>query len=167
MTRPNRLMTAFPIPFPIFLLLVPAALPGCLRLSPLVRFVSLALRSRRLLLTLCGPWLLPLLLYYRAARKGWGGGRWLRAWGSRTALLARCWTLGILLPWTSRRRLFLPSSLRRGGRSVCSLLLKVLADDRVTRLVTIMLAAERMLLLHLAGISVSCILPLVDRKRSA
>ena len=69
-------MTAFPIPFPIFLLLVPAALPGCLRLSPLVRFVSLALRSRRLLLTLCGPWLLPLLLYYRAAllRRGVGGG---------------------------------------------------------------------------------------------
>ena len=151
MTRSNRLMTAFP--FPIFLLLVPAALPGCLRLSPLVPFGSgLAISAPAA--PLCGPWLLPLLLYYRAARKGWGGGRWLRTWGSRTALLVRCWTLGILLPWTARRRLFLPSSLLRGGRSVCSLRLNVLADDRVTRLVTIMLAAERLLLLPLAGIPV-------------
>jgi hypothetical protein len=35
------------------------------------------------------------------------------------------------------------------------LLLKVLADYRFTRLVTVILAAQRMLLLHPAGISIS------------
>src|SRR6185369_3505084 len=72
-----------------------------------------------------------------------------------------------LLPWTSRLRFFLPSTLGGSRRFLSCLLLEMLADYLVTRLITVTLAAQRMLLLYLTGIPVSRILPLVDRQRGA
>ena len=103
----------------------------------------------------CRASLLPLFLYCRASLLRRGLVRWLRALVSRSALLARRRTLDILLSWAFHPRLFLPSPLSRCGRSLFFLLLKVLADYRVTRLVTVILAAYRMLLLDLPGIPIS------------
>jgi len=171
----SGLIIAFPASFFIFLLALPVASLGLRRLPPILQSLFLALRPWRLLLTLYSPWLLPLflgrasllplILHCRASLLRRGLVRLLRAWASRTARLGRRWTLDLLLPWASHPRLFLPSPLSRCGRSLSSLLLKMLADCLVTRLVTVMLAAERPLLLHLAWIPVSRILPLVDGQR--
>ena len=76
-----------------------------------------------------------------------------RGWSLNVFATPVLWrrTLGILLPWTSYGWCFPPSPLSRCGRS---LFFKVLADYRVTGLVTVMLVAQRMLLLH-PGIPVS------------
>jgi hypothetical protein len=95
---------------------------------------------------LCGPWLLPLILDCRTSLLGRGLVRRLRVLDRRTALLERRRTLGSRLRRISHRRCFLPSPLSRCGRFL--LLLKVLADYRVTRLIAILLAAQRLLLLH-------------------
>jgi hypothetical protein len=134
--------------------------PWCLALHPWFLTLHpwcLALRPWCLLLTLSSPWLLPLILDCRASLLRRGLVLWLRPLVSRPALLGRPRTLDILLmlPRTSHPRLFLPSPLSGCGRSLFSLLLKVLADYRVTRLVAVLLAAQRMLLLHLAGIPVA------------
>ena len=72
----------------------------------------------------------------------------------------------IILAWTSRRRRFLSSPLGRCRRSMFYLLLLiVLADRLVTRLVTVTLAAQFVLLLYLSRIAVSRVLPLVDGQR--
>ena len=62
-------------------------------------------------------------------------------------------TLGILLPRTSLLRRCLCFRLRRRGRSLHALLLIVLPHYGVTRLVTVMLAVKRRLLLR-SGIPV-------------
>lgn len=56
------------------------------------------------------------------------------------------------------------SMLSSWPRSMLSI---VLTDNRFTWLVTVILVTYHMLLFHLARISVSCKLPLIDRKRSA
>ena len=56
-------------------------------------------------------------------------------------------TLDILLPGTSLLRRCLLSPLGRSGRSLHSLLLIVLPHYGVTRLVTVILAVQRLLLL--------------------
>jgi hypothetical protein len=100
-------------------------------------YLFLGLRFWRPLLTLCISWLLFLLL------------------DCRTSLLGRCWTLGILLlPWTSHPRLILLFPLGRCGRFLFNLL-KVLTDYRFLRLVTVLLAVDRMLLLRPAGVPLS------------
>jgi hypothetical protein len=83
----------------------------------------------------------------------------LRPRTGRSALLERS-----LLPWISRLGRFLPSPLSRRGPSLSCLLIKVLADYCFTRLVTVMPAAQRLLLLHLPRIPVSRILTLVNRQ---
>ena len=55
---------------------------------------------------------------------------------------------------------------RRRGRCLRGLRLVVLADHGVMRLVAVLLAAKRLLLLELLGIPISRILPLVDGQRS-
>ena len=77
--------------------------------------------------------------------------RRLYAWDGWTTLLerrGRVETLDILLPGTSllRRSLLTPLSRRR--RSLHWLLLIVLPHYGVTRLVTVILAVKRLLLLH-------------------
>ena len=77
--------------------------------------------------------------------------RRLCAWGGWRALLDRRWrvgTLDILLPGTSLLRRLLLSPLGRRGRSWHCLLLIVLPHYGVTRLVMVILAAKRLLLLH-------------------
>jgi hypothetical protein len=118
------------------------------------------------LLTLYSPRLLPLIVHCRPSllRRGlewcWSLNvfatplRRLRAWGSRTALLGRRCTLDILRSWTSHRRLILSSPLNWCRYPLCSLLLNVLLDYRFTRLVSVMLVAERLLLLQ-PGIPIS------------
>ena len=69
----------------------------------------------------------------------------------RTALLERRWrvdTLHILRPGTPLLRRSLRSPLRRRGRSLHCLRLIVLPHYGVARLVTIVLAVKRLLLLH-------------------
>lgn len=58
---------AFPTSFLIFLLSLPVALPGLLRLSPVLRHVFLPPHSWRLLLTLCALLLLLLIVHCRAS----------------------------------------------------------------------------------------------------
>jgi hypothetical protein len=108
---------------------------------------------------------LPLILDCRASllsrRRGLGWGcplngfdcplRRLCALGGWSALLQRRWrigTLAILLPGTSLLRRSLRSLLRSRGRSLHCLLLEVLLHYGVTRLVTIILAVKRLLLLR-------------------
>jgi len=76
-----------------------------------------------------------------------------RGWSLNVFATPVLWrrTLGILLPWTSYGRRFVPSPLSRCGRSLFP---EVLADYPVPRLVTVMLVAQRMLLLR-PGIPVS------------
>lgn len=88
---------------------------------------------------------------------------WLRDRSGRSDLLVLGWPLDIRLPRTSHLGPVLPSPLSGCGR----LPLKVLADRLVARLVAVTLAAQLVLLLHLAGIPVSRILPLVDWQRGA
>ena len=72
-----------------------------------------------------------------------------------TALLGRrTGTLGILLPGTSLLRRSLLSPLRRRGRFLNCLLPIVLLHYGVTRLVTVILAVKRLLLLH-SGIPIA------------
>lgn len=113
----SGLIVTLPASFLIFLLPLPAVLPGLLRLPPALRpwfmglrpgfltlrpwclalhpwFLTLhpwclALRPWCLLLTLSSPWLLPLILGCRASLLRSGLLRWLRALASRTALLER------------------------------------------------------------------------------
>ena len=125
---------------------------GFLRSLPPLEPLFLALRPWRLPLTLYRPWLLslflvcrasllPLLPVCRSSLLGRGLVWLLRALTSRTAVLGGRWTLDLLLPWTSRPRRFLSSTLSRCDRSLSSLLLKVLAYCLVARLVTVMLTA--------------------------
>ena len=90
----------------------------------------------------------------------------LGAWGRRCDLLVRRWPFEILLLLSSHRwcflypslSWFLYSSFSRHWFSTCRwwrLLLNDLADDLVTRLVTVALAAQFMLLLDPGGIPVS------------
>ncbi len=79
----------------------------------------------------------------------------LRLLHSRCLLLGRRYTLDILLLRASHRSLFLLFPLSRCGRFLCLLRLEVLANYRVMRLITIILAANRLLLLHLPWIPVS------------
>ena len=76
---------------------------------------------------LCTPWLLPLFLHCRASLLG----RDLDRRRTRTILLLR----------TLQSRLFLSPPLCRCRRFLRPLLLQVLADYRVTRLITIILLA--------------------------
>ena len=62
----SGLIIAFPASFFIFLLALPVASLGLLRLPPILRSLFLPLRPWRLLLTLCSPWRLPLILDCRA-----------------------------------------------------------------------------------------------------
>lgn len=69
----------------------------------------------------------------------------------------------ILLPLLNLLPLFMLLSLGRCGRSMLHLL-EVFPDGPVARLVAVLLAAKRVLLLHLAWIPVSRILTLVGRQ---
>jgi hypothetical protein len=137
-----------------------------------LRSLLLALRPWRPLLRLYSPWLLSMLLHCRSSlllhwRNSLGRNllRWLRM---RNALLNRRLTLSLLRPRASRPGLFLPPPRSWCGRwSLSSLLLIIRADCRVARLIPILLMVQRLLLLHLAGIPVPRILPLVDRQRGA
>ena len=129
------LFIASPASFFISVLPLPASPIGFLRLTSVMRSLFSLLSPWRLLLLTLLLLLLPLIILLLLM------------------LLLTLLSL-IILPWTSRRRRFLPSPLSRRGRSMFYLLLKVLADCAVTRLVTVTLAAQPMLLLHL-GISVS------------
>jgi hypothetical protein len=61
------IIIALPASFLIFLLSLPVALLGLLRLPFILRFLLLALQPWCLLLMLYSPWLLPLVLDYRSS----------------------------------------------------------------------------------------------------
>jgi hypothetical protein len=83
----------------------------------------------------------------------------------RSTLLVRSWTLRLNLPLVSHRSRILRSPLDGGGGPLSRILPDVLADYRVTRLVSVTPAAQRLLLLYLAGISFPRILTLVGGSR--
>ena len=98
-------------------------------------------------------WLLSLFLdcrgplLWRGLGRGWSLNVFaITTWRQRTLIrraALRGWrrTLDVLLPWTYLPWLCLPSLLSRCRRSLYSVPLKVLADCRFTRLVTVMPAA--------------------------
>src|SRR6266545_4463733 len=143
----NQAQVVLPIAFPTLLLILAATFLLPLPLTPLwllrgcpaLRPLFLALRHRRALLTLCRPW------------------RWLLP-GAYLLTLSRRLLPGAYVLTLSRR---LPPG--RGGRCL-RLRPIVLLHHGVTRLVTVMLAAKRVLLLH-PGVPIPRILPLVDRQR--
>jgi hypothetical protein len=63
----SGLIIASPASFLIFVLPLTVVPLGLLRFPPVMRFLFLALRPWGLLLTLCSPWLPPLILDSRAA----------------------------------------------------------------------------------------------------
>ena len=110
---------------------------------------------------------MPAILNFRAPRWWRGRGRslnifasplrWRHTRGGGSLLLAWCRTLEIPLPGTSlfRRALFFPLRLfLPGRRSWHGLLLIALPHYRVTRLVTVFLLMQLLLLLHLPGIPI-------------
>src|SRR6266545_2956425 len=156
----NQAQVVLPIAFPTLLLILAATFLLPLPLTPLwllrgcpaLRPLFLALRHRRALLTLCRPW------------------RWLLS-GAYLLTLSRRLLPGAYLLTLSRRLLpgayVLTLSRRlppgRGGRCL-RLRPIVLLHHGVTRLVTVMLAAKRVLLFR-PGVPIPRILPLVDRQR--
>ena len=85
----------------------------------------------------------PLNLFTRLLRR-------LRAWDGRTARLVRRWRVqarDVLLPGTSVLGHTLLAALRRHRCSLHGLLLIALPHQGVTRLVTVILAVKRLLLL--------------------
>jgi hypothetical protein len=78
--------------------------------------------------------------------------------------LLRLRALNVLRRCISHTRLILSLPLGRGSTSLIVLLLKMLPDGFIARLITIMLAAE-ILLLFRVGIAVSRVLSLVGRQR--
>jgi len=99
--RRNELIIIGIVSILIFLLTLPLAPLGLLRLPAILRFLYLALRFWRLLNTRCRPRLLPLFLDCRASLlrrgidRGWSLNLfatpllWLRACAGRSALLER------------------------------------------------------------------------------
>lgn len=181
----SGLSVASPAPFIIPALALPAI--GVVGLPSLLASFCLVLAARCLLHTLRRPRLLSLLMGLRASlansRLSWhrsldvrAAPLLLRALDIRSAplllaldirsvLLLHCRTLDFLLPGRSGR-LFLSAPLGWCGCPLFQLALIMLANYPVTRLVTVTLAAQLMLLLH-SGIPVSRIAPLIDGQRGA
>lgn len=70
----------------------------------------------------------------------------------RSTLLVRSWTLRFHLPLVSHRSRILPSTLGGGGGTLSRILPDMLTHCRIARLVAVTPAAQRLLLLYLAGI---------------
>src|SRR6266508_811842 len=161
----NQAQVVLPIAFPTLLLPLPLTPLWLLRGCPALRPLFLALRHRRALLTLCRPWrwLLSGAYLLTLSRRLLPGAYLLTLSrqllpGAYLLTLSRRLLPGAYVLTLSRR---LPPG--RGGRCL-RLRPIVLLHHGVTRLVTVMLAAKRVLLLR-PGVPIPRILPLVDRQR--